>query len=209
MQVLFGTLKKHRVIFRNPTARLSAGTGDRTVPLPLPDDELIAIATDATGPERRLLFVLAPIQALRATQMRQLRRDDIDVGNRRLSVNGHVRPLDDATLKALSVYLRHRRDRWPLSTNPHLLVSQQTAYEDGPISSYWIKKRWRGMTASLERIRRDRQVDELLATGPDPLHFMAVFGSSATTATLYADAVADMLTTTIEHVTISTTSDTD
>jgi hypothetical protein len=65
------------------------------------------------------------------------------------------------------------------------------------------------MTASLERIRRDRQVDELLATGPDPLHFMAVFGSSATTATLYADAVADMLTTTIEHVTISTTSDTD
>ena len=57
------------------------------------------------------------------------------------------------------------------------------------------------MAASLERIRRDRQVDELLATGPDPLHFMAVFGSSATTATLYADAdaVADMLTTTIEH----------
>ena len=61
------------------------------------------------------------------------------------------------------------------------------------------------MAASLERIRRDRQVDELLATGPDPLHFMAVFGSSATTATLYAVAVAvavavaDMLTTTIEH----------
>jgi hypothetical protein len=39
--------------------------------------------------------------------------DDVDLGNRRLTIAGHTRPLDDLTLKLLLDWLEHRRRRWP------------------------------------------------------------------------------------------------
>lgn len=37
--------------------------------------------------------------------------DDVDIGNRRLTIAGRVRPLDDLTLKLLLDWLEHRRTR--------------------------------------------------------------------------------------------------
>ncbi|MEU5080583.1 MULTISPECIES: hypothetical protein [Streptomyces] len=47
---------------------------------------------------------------------------DVDLGNRRITVGGHVRPLDDLTHRAVLDRLDHRRSRWPNTANPHLLT---------------------------------------------------------------------------------------
>jgi hypothetical protein len=44
----------------------------------------------------------------------------------------------------------------------------------------------RRLAANLERLRIDRQLDEAIATGGDPLHLAAVFGVSEGTAIRYA-----------------------
>lgn len=37
--------------------------------------------------------------------------DDVDLGNERITVAGHVRPLDDLTRQAVLHWLDHRRTR--------------------------------------------------------------------------------------------------
>ncbi|MEU7048504.1 hypothetical protein ACF1GS_09120 [Streptomyces eurythermus] len=56
---------------------------------------------------------------------------DVDLGNRRITVGGHVRPLDDLTHRAVLDRLDHRRSRWPNTANPHLLITRKTAVELG------------------------------------------------------------------------------
>ena len=105
-----------------------------------------------------------------------LQLDDIDVGNRRLVIAGRIRPLDDLTRQILLSWLDHRAERWPNTANPHLFINQQTAMETGAVSTFWAKKALRGQTATLERLRVDRQLEEALTHGPDPLHLASVFG---------------------------------
>jgi hypothetical protein len=45
-----------------------------------------------------------------------------------------------------------------------------------PVSKVWITDALRGQTATLQRLAVDRQLDEALTHGPDPLHLAAVFG---------------------------------
>ncbi|MFD7476010.1 hypothetical protein ACFV8Z_28635 [Streptomyces sp. NPDC059837] len=52
---------------------------------------------------------------------------DVGIGNRRLTIAGRVRPLDDLSLKLLLDRLEHRRARWPNTANLHLLINNQTA----------------------------------------------------------------------------------
>lgn len=56
----------------------------------------------------------------------------------------------------------------------------------------------RGLGTTLDRLRIDRFVEELLVHGPDARQFMAVFDVTATTAMRYAEAVGAMLGTAIE-----------
>ncbi|MFC4853965.1 hypothetical protein [Actinophytocola glycyrrhizae] len=44
----------------------------------------------------------------------------------------------------------------------------------------------RGLPATVERLRIDRQLEEALTVGFDPLHLAAVFGIAETTAIRYA-----------------------
>jgi hypothetical protein len=46
---------------------------------------------------------------------------------------------------------------------------------------------------SLERMRRDRILQEALATGADPVHFRLVFNIDRTNATAYANAARNLL----------------
>ena|SRR5258705_11513719 len=79
----------------------------------------------------------------------------------------------------------YRRQRWPNTANPHLLVSRDSALGHGPVSHTWIRN-LRHLPATLERLRIDRQLDEAMVTGGDPLHLAEVFGISDTTAVRYA-----------------------
>jgi len=125
--------------------------------------------------------------------IRALRLDDVDLGNRRLVIAGRIRPLDDLTRQILLGWLDHRRTRWPNTANPHVIVNQQTALETGPVSNVWLTKALRGQAATLERLRVDRQLEEALTHGPDPLHLAAVFGVDQKTAIRYAASACQLL----------------
>src|SRR5258708_19799281 len=87
-----------------------------------------------------------------------------------------------------------RRTRWPGTANPPLLVSRSTASGRNPSSHPWIKKHFTGLTATIEQMSVDRQLEEALSAGPDPLHLAAVFGISDQTAIRYAHAARQLLT---------------
>jgi hypothetical protein len=86
------------------------------------------------------------------------------------------------------------RTRWPTTANPHLLVTRSTASGCNPSSHSWIKRHFTGLTATIEQMRVDRQLEEALSAGPDPLHLAAVFGISDQTAIRYAHAARQLLT---------------
>jgi hypothetical protein len=188
LRSLFGLLKKRRMIFTNPAARMRVGRVDFT-PVPLDRPAIDHAVGTAPTPPDRLVLVLAAVQALLPAQMRQLLLSDVDLGRRRLRVGNQDRPLEDVTRSALERYLAYRRQRWPNTANPYLLVTQQTAHGTAPASSWWVKSKFRGHPATLKRLREDRLLEELQAVGPDPLHVAAMFGIHANTANRYTDAV--------------------
>ncbi|MGC4985819.1 hypothetical protein ACLQ18_35220 [Streptomyces sp. DT193] len=117
--------------------------------------------------------------------------DDVGLGNRRITVGGHVRPLDELTRRAVLDRLDHRRNRRPNTANPHLLITQKTAVELGPAGKLWTTRATRAtrnLTATLERLRADRQLEEALTHGADPLRLALVFGIDEKTAIRHADS---------------------
>ncbi|MGW0359271.1 hypothetical protein ACWDXV_34210 [Nocardia nova] len=67
-----------------------------------------------------------------------------------------------------------------------------------PVGRVWITQAFWGLTATLDRLHIDRQLEESLTHGPDPLHLTAVFGISPGTAIRYAVAARQLLTTPAE-----------
>jgi len=67
------------------------------------------------------------------------------------------------------------------------------------VSENWLTGSCRGLTATLERPRVDRQLEEALTCGADPLHLAAVFGMDDTTAIKYATIARQLLQTAAEQ----------
>jgi integrase len=199
LRSLFAFSKKEGTVFRNATNRIKVGRRAYGVIAPLRQDELEQAIATATAPALRLILALAAVHAARSAAIRALQLEDVDLGNRRLVIAGRVRPLDGLTRRILVEWLLSRRGRWPNTANPHLLVNQQTALELGPVSAVWVRQAIRGLTGTLERLRIDRQLEEALVHGPDPLHLAVVFGVSEKTAIRYAAAARQLLTTPIEE----------
>ena len=78
--------------------------------------------------------------------------------------------------------------------NLHPLINNQTANTTGRVSNHWISAAMRGQDATLERLRVDRQLEEVMVKGPDPLHLAEVFGLDEKTAMRYADSARALLT---------------
>jgi hypothetical protein len=62
------------------------------------------------------------------------------------------------------------------------LISKQTAAGLSPLSAQAATRMLRNLPAGLERMRIDRQLEEALTSGADPLHLASVFGISNRTA---------------------------
>jgi hypothetical protein len=199
LRSLFRHCKKNGVIFRDPTARLRVGPSNYHAILPLKDNDIAKATTAATTPATRLTLARAAIHAARTTDIAQLLIDDIDLGNRRLTIAGRTRPLDDLTHRAMLDWLDYRRATWPTTANPHLLINRLTAVRTCPVGRVWITKAFWGLEATLDRLHADRQLEESLAHGPDPLHLAAVFGLSPSTAIRYAAAARQLLNTPAEQ----------
>jgi site-specific recombinase XerD len=199
LRSLFAFCTRHGTIFRNPTRGITVGQRPYGILQPLQPRDVDQAVAAATTPASRLILALAAVHAARSGAIRAMRLDDVDIGNRRLVIAGRVRPLDDLTRHVLLAWLDQRRTRWPNTANPHLIINQQTATETGPVSTFWAKKALRGQAATLERLRMDRQLEEALAHGPDPLHLAAVFGLDPKTAIRYAETARQLLTTAAEQ----------
>jgi site-specific recombinase XerD len=192
LRSLFGHANKTGTIFRDPTRGVRDGQRPLILIQPLQPAEIDQAASAALTPAARLAVALAAIHAARPKTIRELHLGDIDLGNRRLVIAGRARPLDDLTASLLLAWLQHRRQRWPGTANTHLILNQQTAMTTRAVSENWLTQSCRGLTATLERLRVDRQLEEALTCGADPLHLAAVFGIDDTTAIKYA-AIARQL----------------
>ena len=147
------------------------------------------------NPRDRLVLALAAIHAAGPKAIRELRLDDINLGDRRLTIAGRTRPLDDLTRQMVLGWLGRRRSRWPGTSNPHLIISQQTAGETGPVSEVWLTGSFRGRAATVERLRVRRQLAEALTQGPDPLRLASVSGLDPETAIRCAENAGALLVT--------------
>lgn len=191
--------KSNGLIFADPAARILSPERPEPVILPLPEARVAAAAGTAGTPAARLALALAAVHALRSEAIRHLALGDIDLDRRRITIAGQSRPLDDLTRRLIAEWLAWRHDRWPRTSNPHLLVSAQTALATGPVSEQWIARLLAGHGVTLEQLRVDRQLDEALAAGADPLHLAAVFGLDDETAIRYASAARRLLASTAEE----------
>lgn len=196
---LFGHAKKTGRIFRDPTKGITNSQQALHLLLPLHPEQIDQATTAATTPAARLALALAAVHAARPKSIRELHLHDIDLGNRRLTITGTTRPLDDLTRALLLAWLHHRGQRWPGTANPHLIINQQTAMTTRAVSENWLTHSCRGLTATLERIRMDRQLEEALTHDADPMHLAAVFGIDDTTAIRYATIARTLLQTPAEH----------
>jgi hypothetical protein len=151
----------------------------------LTDEAIDAAAGAASSPQARVFLVLAAVHAARPGTVRALHLDNVNLGDRRLVIADHERPMDQLTHDVLREWLEHRRRRWPTTANPHLLISKESALHHGPVSPTWTRE-LRGLDATLEQIRIDRQLEEALAVGFDPLHLAEVFNIDPSTAVRYA-----------------------
>jgi hypothetical protein len=192
LRSLFGWAKRDGVIFQNPAARIRLGKHPPPVWQRLTDEEITEAVQAARTPQAKLYVALATVHAARNSQIRAIRLDDVDLGNRRLTIAGRTRPLDDLTYQLLVQWLDHRRLRWPHTTNPHLLISRHSAIRLGPVSKTWILD-LRVTSVNLERLRIDRQLEEAVAVGGDPLHLASVFGIGPDTAIRYATNARQLL----------------
>lgn len=193
LRSLFASAKRSGLIFRNPTSRIKVGQNEYSVLQPLAPSQIDRSVAAATTPAARLILALAAVHAARVAQIGTLMLHDLDIGNRRLTIAGRVRPLDDLTLRLLLDWLEHRRSRWPNTANLHLLINNQTATKTNRASNHWISAAMRGQDATLERLRVDRQLEEALTHGPDPLHLAEVFGLDEKTAMRYSDSARALL----------------
>ncbi|MEU5061261.1 MULTISPECIES: hypothetical protein [unclassified Streptomyces] len=189
LRSLFTWAKRNGLICRNPTSRIKVGQYEYAVLQPLVPEQVDRLVAAAATPATRLILAFVAVHAARVAQIASLMLDEVDLGNRRLTIAGRVRPLDDLTRKLLE----HRRRRWPNTANLHLLINNETAAKTSRASNHWISAAMRGQDATRERLRVGRQREEALTHGPDPLRLAEVFGLDEKTAMCYADSARQLL----------------
>ena len=85
----------HGRIFRNPTTRIRRARQTGGVIQSLDQTDIDEVIAAAAGPDLRLIVALAAVHAARPKTIRTMQLGDVDCGNRRITVGGHVHPLDD------------------------------------------------------------------------------------------------------------------
>jgi hypothetical protein len=135
----------------------------------------------------------------RYSSLRQVISDDVDdqlepsTGPTRRLVASAMRSLFRA-LKTRQVVFTNptaglevelRRARWPGSANPYLLVNQSTAGGLAPVTRGWVQAVFQRLGLTAEDLRVDRLLEEVHATGGDPLKLTGFFGITEPTAIRY------------------------
>jgi integrase len=184
MRSMFKTLKVGRVIFTNPTTHLRGKSSHPASPIGLSQTERAQLLQRADRPADQLMVLLAGVHALRAGQIATLRLDDVDTASRTLRIRP-ARRLDTLTLAYLTAWLEYRRQRWPRTANPYLLVNQHTAGGVQHVATGYVTLAFRRLGHTAQQLRVDRFLDEVHSTGGDPIRLIRLFGLSDPTALRY------------------------
>lgn len=183
LRSIFSTLKGHKVVFRDPTARIKLGAPHTRTPEPAEFD-VIREALNSAEPARAALAALLAFHALTPGQLRGLHLTDIR--DQRLHLDSRVIPLAPPVLTRLSAYLDHRAATWPHTANPHLFIHMRTALGLKPVGGRWLGLQ---LGTAARSIRADRILDEVLATGGDVKRICVLFGLSPAGAAIYTAAL--------------------
>ena len=190
LRSLFKTLKRERVIFRDPTRYLPVGDL-KAIPRAVPSDVLAGLLSSARTPLARLVIAFVAVHALGGNEMRSILATDLNLSRGTLTIRRglpHTVHLEGLTRQLITDWLNYRHERWPASTNPHLLVSQKTALDpDHPAISLGTLRANLPTGVTLDGLRQDRILNEALET-TDPLRLMRLFGISDQTAMRYVGA---------------------
>jgi integrase len=192
LRSLFGALQQERLIFHD-NARGMALPYPRRLPVPLPSDRLHGLIDKTPTHAGKLAVALVAIHALPGADIRRLRLDDLDRHHGRLTVARPGRPhivyLDEFTLNLATAWLTERAQRWPRTTNPHLLITQQSAtdHRNRPMHAVSFRMLFTPLGITPSQLRIDRIYDEARHTA-DPVHLMRTFGISTNTAMTYLEA---------------------
>ncbi|MBF6208734.1 hypothetical protein [Nocardia sputi] len=186
LRSLFGFAKRHRLIFSDPTRRLHAGRAPHRSILPMTTEQVDTVTATAITPLQRVIVALVAVYAARATALRHLLLDDIDLSARRIRIGATSHLLTEFTYAVVTEWLGHRHENWPHTPNRHVIVSRDSVLGTAPVSDYHLTWNLGLLGIDLEQIRADRVLQEALSLGSDPLHLAQAFGLSDKTAVEYA-----------------------
>lgn len=106
----------------------------------------------------------------------------------KLHLDGRTIPLAEPVRNRISAWLDYRNQRWPTTTNLHLFVNVQTAFRTTPVGLPWTH-RTLGIPGGVRAVRRDRILDEAIATRGDTRRLCDLFGISIQAATHYTQVI--------------------
>lgn len=178
LRSIFTTLKRHRVLFINPTARVRIGNLERRIPMPF-DTARIREAFNSEDPTTAAVTALIAIHGLRPREACALQL--IDVRDNRVALPDRTILLAPATKARLDAYLAYRRQRWPGTINPHFLIHTRSASTLEQVRVPWLTDKL-GMPTNT--LRQDRILAEVHAGG-DQRRICDFFGVTIATAENY------------------------
>jgi hypothetical protein len=192
LRSLFRALKQEKIIFRDPTSGIILRTMQR-LPAPIPTDRLRGLIDRAGAPLAKVTVAMIAIHALGKKETALLLLEDLDLPRGQLAVRRptgtHTVYLDDLSRELMADWLRERHRCWPLTRNPHLLVTRHTAVDTAgpPIAPTVLDATFGGLGLTPSQLRQDRILDEARHTA-DPVHLMRVFGLTSHPAMNYVQA---------------------
>ena len=187
LRSIFGILKARKLVFANPTTRLHIWIDSTKPPAPI-DLRSVHAALDSPNPARALLAALVTYHALRTSQLRNLKLTDLR--DRHLHLERRVIPIDGPVRRRLAAWLDDRDTRWPTTTNPYLFIHFRTAARTEPVGRRWIKLTL-DLPGGVQALRRDRILDEAVASGGDARRLCDLFGISINHALRFTAAIRE------------------
>ncbi|MGD9795864.1 MAG: hypothetical protein AB7V43_20550 [Acidimicrobiia bacterium] len=184
LRSIFKILKARQLVFANPTTHMRVPHPDVTIPDPIDLTKLRA-AIDAHDPARAAIAGLLAYHGVRGNDLRAALTTDIRDG--RLHIGEHTVPLAEPVRDCVAAYLDYRNQTWPNTINPHLFINRRSATHTRAVNQNWFRDTL-GMAP--DAVRRDRILDEALATGGDLRQLTDMFNVHVATAYRYTQ-IAD------------------
>jgi hypothetical protein len=192
LRSLFRALKREKIIFRDPASGITLRTMQK-LPAPIPASQLRGLIDRAGPPLAKVTVAMIAIHAPGTKETTLLLLEDLDLSRGQLAVRRptgtHTVYLDDLSRTLMTGWLRERHRCWPLTRNPHLLVTRHTAVDPAgpPISHTILDAIFGELGLTPSQLRQDQILHEARHTA-DPVHLMRVFGLSAHPAMKYIQA---------------------